>query len=633
MRQQLYINNVAVDMPNELIKIKAESNIFADADKTMTAHSYSFTLPRTLTNDTLLANAFVPAADTGGKTTHRYLDASLHFDGVPIFERGTAVLTDVDEKGYKMNLYWGVLDIFERIKEEGLAVRDLVMSRYITQSVRDQYDTWYKLPDPLTASRPYVSGMNNDIYNTLDDESKAKAGKMPWSLPVVAATRVLALIQAVYGITFNFSALAAQRISGFYHPMTSMRSLATGEKLYINIRGGWDVDGSTYIASFGTITRTPDTSLTEDERDIEYSALPFPEMPPTLTHSASNAKQANNAINLTNTAPNYRRAFMTARSKFRAKSLRISGTSHVIVNAEVNGERATSTPQGSNYRIDYTWSNVDVEQGDDFLIFWSDTTVSASSAPLMNINIQLEIDEIGDIEVHRSYSHMRNFPSMKVVEYLSEMLAHAGASIIGSINRPRVVDIVTWDEIVQGEAVGYEALGLKNISMRYGSLAQTNNYEHQKNDDTGIDYTASGKVEVDDTTLAAERKAFGSRFKVPFNAMVRLWRVEKNDDSNKYNATWVASGDYICGVSSTSPLAYRNTGQDFASVIESNYTSYKATMRQPKVIKASVRLSPLELVSLDMAKPVYLRRYGRKYIIVNITNDSDDNYTMELIQI
>ena len=81
MRQQLYINGVAVDMPAEAIKIKVESNILNDADKTMTAHSYSITLPRTIRNDSGLAMAYVAGADTGGVSTHTYLGVALYVDG------------------------------------------------------------------------------------------------------------------------------------------------------------------------------------------------------------------------------------------------------------------------------------------------------------------------------------------------------------------------------------------------------------------------------------------------------------------------------------------------------------------------------------------------------------------------
>ena len=118
-KQQLYINGKAVDMPADEIKIKVESNIFNDADKIKTAHSYNIALPRTMTNDSIFLDAFVPSADTGGKSTHRYLTASLHVDGVPLFSNGRAVLTSVDDKGYNLTLLWGILGVFDEIQWHG----------------------------------------------------------------------------------------------------------------------------------------------------------------------------------------------------------------------------------------------------------------------------------------------------------------------------------------------------------------------------------------------------------------------------------------------------------------------------------------------------------------------------------
>ena len=44
-KQQLYINDVAVDMPAEEIKLKVESNIFSDASKIkFNRHQISFTI-------------------------------------------------------------------------------------------------------------------------------------------------------------------------------------------------------------------------------------------------------------------------------------------------------------------------------------------------------------------------------------------------------------------------------------------------------------------------------------------------------------------------------------------------------------------------------------------------------------
>ena len=99
MAQQLFIRGMAVDMPADEIKINVASNLFSDADKIKTAHSYNVALPRTANNDSIFALAFLPASETRGVSTHCYLPASLFVDGVPLFEQGQAVLTSVNDRG------------------------------------------------------------------------------------------------------------------------------------------------------------------------------------------------------------------------------------------------------------------------------------------------------------------------------------------------------------------------------------------------------------------------------------------------------------------------------------------------------------------------------------------------------
>ena len=172
-KQQLYINGKAVDMPTDEIKIKVESNIFSDADKIKTAHSYNIALPRTMTNDSIFALAYVPSAETGGRTTHTYLKASLYMDGVPLFVDGQAVLTSVDEKGYNINLYWGLLGVFDEIKREGLDLCDMPASIHWNEATMSPPSHWVHLEKYDDGVPEYDSGMTQNIYdNELSTEGK-----------------------------------------------------------------------------------------------------------------------------------------------------------------------------------------------------------------------------------------------------------------------------------------------------------------------------------------------------------------------------------------------------------------------------------------------------------------------------
>ena len=237
-KQQLYINGNVVDMPNEAVKIKVESNLFSDASKLMTAHSYNIALPRTINNDAIFGNAYVPAADTGGNTTHRYLSASLFMDGVPLFEGGKAVLNEVDDDGYNLNLYWGIIDMFDEIKREGLQLCDLADSAYWDDATMA---TWSTLAKTYASTElVYNGGMDSEIYDQLDTASKEEADVKPWTLPVVSARSIMHKISTLYSLNFDYSTEFSSRLSELFIPLTTLRTKTKDEVLTFE-------EGSTYI--------------------------------------------------------------------------------------------------------------------------------------------------------------------------------------------------------------------------------------------------------------------------------------------------------------------------------------------------------------------------------------------------
>lgn len=623
-KQQLYINDVAVDMPSEEIKIKVASNILADADKVMTAHSYNIALPRTMNNDNIFALAYAPTADTGGKTTHTYLKASLHVDGVPLFVDGQAVLTSVGDKGYNINLFWGLLGIFDKIKEEDLDLCDLPMSKYYPYPANTD-GLWIKLTEHFTVNA-YNSGMNTDIYNGLDSDSKELADKYPWGLFVYEANDLLNFITDVYGLTLDISPIAQQRIDKLRHPLTTLKSLADGEKVIINLKGAWNYwqgDGRYYIGFQQPTMLDPET--------IDFASYPFV----TNVHSATEKWQANNAISIAqdNIANPYRSRVFN-RTKISVEKVRVYGTINTPLSFDVMVNNDTQTSHASSatvQSIDYTWQEgFDVNETQPFIWLDPSPQQSASASSGINLNVEITINKIGDIGTTQWWNNIRNYPQMGVIDYLSELLAHIGGVIVGSVNVPNQLRIMTFDEIAQRSAVNYDVQGVESISMTLDDLAQKNNYTHKENDDAGLPYDASGVIYTNDATLKIERKAYDSKFKVPRNTIVRLWEIENDSDGNK--AKWNGGSDYICGWDEDANIC-RNTGQDFARTIASYYIGYESAVNRPKVVEVKVKLSILELLAFDFARPVYINQLGRSYLVESIESDKSDIYKLTLIQI
>ena len=608
-KQQLYINDVAVDMPKDIIKIKVESNLFSDADKVMTAHSYNIVLPRTMTNDSVFALAYVAGADTGGISTHRYLSCALEMDGVPLFDNGQAVLTKVDDKGYNLNLFWGIIGIFDEIKREDLKLNELPLSDYWSEQVGDWLYLTRNVHQGLS-NNPYNSGMNTTVYDTLDADSVTTANTYPWWMPVNSAQNLLGVISRVYGITFDISATAQQRIVKLMHIATTLNIVAKGENVTAMIPKLIEpVSSNKYYINWGQ---------------------------PANPHPCSEAFGETLLYAINGSTKNWE-----ARRDLHIKSVSVwcerDINDYTVMFPKGNPSIVQPTYNSNTgyYEVIQTWYNVQLEAGD----MLPAVSVLPEGVPLGNHNqftMTFIIDEVEEGTAGMYWSYTRNAPDIKIIDYLSEILAHIGGVIVGSIAQTDKVRIMTFDEIAGASAISYDMQGLKQIEMSMSDLAQKNKYIHKDNNDDenqGLPtYKAEGIIYTNDSTLKTERDAFKSDFKVPRTNKMLHWKVEKNENASTYKATWQDAGNNVEGFDITT-FTYLNTGQDFATTLENYYTYYEGIANRPKTIQVNVRLSVLELKDFDFSHPVYIPQLGRTYLVKTLETDSNDTYKLTLVQI
>lgn len=628
-RQQLYIEGVAVDMPTDEIKISVPSNVMSDVGNIMTAHSYSLTLPRTMTNDNIMHNAYVPSALTSGKSTHRYLKASLFVDDVPLFKDGRCVVDSIDEKGYKCSFFWGLLGLFDAIKDEGLEVCDLVNSKYIP--VGEDTTTWYNMLNSSDNYMPidphtYVSGMSSDIYSTLTDDGKALARRLPWGLPLVSANAILTYFSGIYGLPLDISTEAQTRIDKLYHAPTTLKCLADDEVCVVNIRTAWTKDVENHYR-----LHFMDMGANNPYCDYLFLSPALYNNPPFNFHSASNKWQANNAIIAVDNAE-----FLMANCKVVVEKVHVWGYTEYPFMLDYNNETYYSTYNNNHYEMDVTISDeVSIEKGNTILRLYSNS--QGTSATITTINVQVYFKEIDISDGCHStngnwWSEVRNLPQMTIINYLNEIMAHIGGCCIGSVTKKSALRLTTWDEITANTPQNIVAEGVKTIKMQFEKLAQKNEYTHKENDDNGVNYMGEGYTYTDDSTLDLFRSAFDSKFRVPMNTMVRLWKVEKEEDSSKYSASWAGGEDYILGWDNNASVG-RNTGQDFERTIAQYYQQYIAVTKHPKVVEISVRLTLFELMAFDFERLVYVPQLGRKYFVTKIDSEGGDKYKLTMLQL
>lgn len=615
-KQQLYINDKAVDMPTDEIKIKVESNIFSDADKIKTAHSYNIALPRTMTNDSIFALAYVPSAETGGRTTHTYLKASLYMDGVPLFVDGQAVINNVDEKGYNLNLFWGLLNIFDTIKEEGLDLCDLPMSKYWDE---DTMANWITLPQYDPGVPEYDGGMSQYIYdNQLDADSKALADELPWMMPSIRATAILDKIYQVYGLRTGRTTEASVRIAQLWHPLVTRKLGAKNEHLTFTLNAV-KIAGSNQLTWDATPLDLTNQNIFDSLMHMGHPAI----------STSQNVLVANTTIkNVSIRVVGY--CDTTFCIQYQVSGYLDGFSTCADYNSDTQRYELDMTFKDSVYIS--TWGQhipYVFDEGNTMLALALATTHNDQFDIKAYIDIELEDAEakVGD-----KWCYERNYPEIGIIDYYSELLAHIGGCIIGSVTKPKNLLITTIDEICENEPINLDEYGVQSITMSIDDLAQKNIYTHKENNDLDAKDTAEGVIYVADETLKTSRSAFDSHFKVIYDGIVKLWKLEDSTTQGKQKASWVANGDYIAGYLSEANVLM-NTGQDFATTIAEYYTNYEKIINHPKEIEVVVRLSVLDLLNFDMARPVYIKQLGRKYLIKSLESDSGEKYKLTLVQI
>lgn len=612
----------------EEVKIKVASNILTDVGKVMTAHSYSVKLPRTTNNDSIFAMAYVVCADTGGSTTHCYLPASFYVDDIPLFEGGKAVLNKVDDKGYNINLFWGLLGAFDEIKREDLDLCDLPMSEYWAEGTMATWVQLHQFNGQLGEEMlvpTYRSGMDAQRYASLDEDSKALADRKPWTCPYIGGGTLLDKIATVYDITFDKSALFQTRLSSLYFPLTTLKAMADGES----------ISGTLTAGTYGTTQKLMVwVSATSTNGHIFDGVLRYGASPKDIDPGGS-------------WPGTY---YVPVGGRVTFSSFRVHGVAskpwRLIIHPEWRDACEGATPvmmNSENWRIDavlndYQSYELDVTFRDVTAEDWnlpypdnSQNPWGSGDTPEVILTADYVITESSDdiLDILTYYPIERNLPNIKVLDFIGEVLAHCGAFVVGSVTKPNAIKIITFDEVAAATPVDITSYGVESITMAQDGLAQRNEMTHKSNDDDGLEYLADGYFTVQDNTLEVVKTYYQSKFKVPRNNLILQFETSLNDDST-YTAKWVKAGDYVCGLEG---VRLYNTGQDFDTILTDYYGSFRSMMSRPKIIEVAVRMGILDLLNFDFTKPLYIPQLASTFAIVELNSDGGDKYKLKLIKL
>lgn len=255
----------------------------------------------------------------------------------------------------------------------------------------------------------------------------------------------------------------------------------------------------------------------------------------------------------------------------------------------------------------------------------------------------------GDIKVWRVHDTIpitydnrfpiaENLPAIKQWEFVKACMVLAGAV---PVVQDGLLLLMGYDEAFD-KANAYDwsdrLADTESIAYTAQNWARENAITYEKDDKVLLSFDPTAVIRVEDATIAASRELF----KLPFGASQDTSAVHYKVTTDKDGATVAEDIDIAprimlrrtetLGDGTARNVLHFGDVLHGDGLLSARYPELLEVMARPVVLSVRVRLDELDLASLDLRRPVYLRQYGHYYAIIKVQT-SDGGCKVELIQI
>lgn len=600
MTDELYINGQRVDMGSSGVNLKFNSNIFKDISKVVSNNSYTINLPMTLNNERVLKIAGRPTLnDDFPRSIHT---GKLYRDGFPIVESCKVHLLSIGDT-IEVALTWGNSEALTALIDDGKQLNE------ITDTCEESF-VWNNQHEISDYGSEEVL-FNNVLFSDID--FGMKNGETQAAIhPSVRASYIFDKLREVYGLNVSIPDSRKELYDHLLFPLTSRN-------------GGYaNFQLTKWAGSYFMPVRV--TALSQ------YWYLIF--------NRGEQTSQFENSFDLIDTYMGIENGYKT--KGFRAKRngkvrvypdfTLITSVGYMFMGSVEAGTDNTTnfgffeyeTMEGGfrhyNKSIEF-----DVSEGDELYLLLSEAGAYGSGS----LTIGMIPDEVQYNEI---YPIVENLPPVKSVDFLKTICNILGlyvSNVDGSVvltefdklneNKSFAKD---WSDKMMGEA--------ERISFQLGDFAQRNVMKYKEDDAVGM--TFDGTLNVFDKWLEPESTLVDLKFAGSLNsngrAMVKIYSYNEEGEIEYDNVEPRILLEVDNGGKSRG--AFKSLS--FAELTPKYYYTYQSIIVMPVVVKAKFRLSVSDVKAMDMSAPIYLRQYGKYYVIKEGTLDSDNIFDVELIQ-
>lgn len=599
MIDELYINGEKVDMGSSGITLKFNSNIFKDISKVVSNNSYTINLPRTLRNERILKVAGRPTLnDDFPRSIHT---GKLYRDGFPIIEACNVHLLSIGDT-IEVALTWGNSKALTALIDDGKNLNEIA-------DANEESFVWNKFQEISDYGSEGVF-FNGVLFTDIDFGLKSGETKAAIH-PSVRASYIFGKLNEVYGLNVSIPESRKEVFDHLIFPLTSRNGGYANFKIT-----KWE--GSYFISARNTAASNNWYFIFNLGQETSHFS---------------------NSFDLIDT-------YMGIENGYKTKGFRAKRNGKVIVSPnltlktsvgylfmgnEDSGRNVTNfgifeyETSEEGIRIYNKPIKFDVSEGDELYMFVSERGVSVSGS----ITIGMIPDEVQYDEI---YSVLENLPAVKSVDFLKTICNILGLYVS---NANDTLVLTEFDKLEENKAIARnwsdKMMGeAERITFQLDDFAQRNVLKYKDEDAVGMTY--NGVLNVFDKWLDAESTLVDLKFAGSLNAngraMVKLYSYNEEGEV-EYEDT---SPRILMEVNNSGKSRGAFLNLSFAELVHKYYNTYQGIIVMPVVVKARFRLDASDVRGMDMAVPIYLKQFGKFYVIKEGILDNDNIFEVELIQ-
>lgn len=586
MREQLIINGEEVDLGNVSISLEYVNNMLTSVDKITSSHSYTISLPRTARNERILDAPTM--LDHQSSRVGVYLSAEYWRNGMQIVHNGKAYITSAKGSTIDICLLWDNFAPFMEWVAAGKTIADLGYSNPSWDRVGTLWTS--KSSEVVLA---YVdSGVDTDTIVCLN------------------------LYEMVRKIMDGIG------VGWFISSDSPAKTLAQNLVIpCLKFSGSWDATAGQYamrIDASGNIHLTHryginDTAITDTRLNVGNSVK--------MSFDAENLMLPGR--------------YTTTTPSITIKGIKSDATSVNLGTYYMSTVGYTNPAKLSVHAVldvsDYSYITISVNGGKNESIINADSSESIS------------VRKYYDTPTHGTeFNIASGAPALKQVDVIKAFCTLFGLAVVttsngfikfvplSNLSKRDSLYVYDWTDRV----VDYGDAMPNKVEYKVGSYARRNLYEYTEDTKDPV-YGADGEIYSSSLTNGTEYNAVKLPFAPSDGSIIRYKEV---DDSGaaKYidvKPRIMSMVQYYASSAYRIKLSFNNSLR-FDSILPKYYGAISDVVQYPCTITIYMRLSEVDLASLEMDKVVYLGQTGRYYIIGSVkTDNSTDICECELIKL